>query len=151
MKKIFYFVFLLIIIVTGCENKKDTERIAQLESENKSLESKNAYLKSQQTSVEPTYHFNNSESNNNTHSYSSISDDSLLEEFKNYMSDNNFQFDSFNKNNKGIFINATIADNVSVRRLERGNPALFDALLERFKLIKYTNIFGTSVTLKHKP
>jgi hypothetical protein len=154
--KILNFVFCsLVILCSGCDNNKD--KIAKLEKEIESLKQENSRLQS----------FNNytppaapplpvtdlpddviDRGNNYINTYAQMSDARLVEEFKNYMSDEYFSFEEFLNSGKTIKIITLIVDNVKVRRLQRGNPEIFTEILNRFEKIIFTSsAYGNSITL----
>lgn len=143
MKYLIYFSFFL---VCSCNNNK----------EKVSTESTKTYPDNSWQSSNNTNSYNSSSGNSYYNertktNYYSLDDESLIEEFKNYLSDEFLHFSSFKINNKVITITSSAVDNVSVRRLEKNNPDLFNTVLSRYnKIIFYDDLLGDKVVLKPK-
>lgn len=143
---------ILLLILLGCNGNEQkiaelNGRIIELETENRNLKTELEGYRNQATT-----NYGPMPSNNNFGGYSEyamLDDESLIETFKDYMSDEIFHYQNLSYNNKGVRVKSTIASNVSVRRLEKGNPLLFEELLKRFRKITFISWDGT-VTLTPK-
>jgi hypothetical protein len=136
----------------GCENsskniiEQNNRTIDSLRQEISRLQY--LYNKDQQSSFADDNSINSYGISN--HRYSEMSKNELVEEFKDYMSDNYFEVESFKISGDIIRVQVGIVMNISVRKLERENPSLFNALLSSYSKIVFWDQFGKSVTLTEK-
>lgn len=154
--KILNFVFYsLVILCSGCDNNKD--KIAKLEKEIESLKLENSRLQSFNNYTPPAApplpipdlpDDLTDQGNNYINTYAQMSDARLVEEFKNYLSDEYYSFDEFVKSGNTIKITTHITDNVEVRRLQKKNPEIFAEMINRFdKIVFYSSILHNSITI----
>ncbi len=143
---------LLLLILMGCETDSKNKIIEQraeierLKEENRKLSAQVYYNSAQTNNYNqplPTNQGSNS-------SYLLTDNNTLVEEFKNYMGDEYFTINSFKLSGKIIKVECPVVSNVSIRRLERDNPTIFSELLSRFDKIVFYDDFGGSYTLKKK-
>jgi hypothetical protein len=150
-----FLITICLFIFSGCDNNKD--KIAKLEKEIESLKLENSRLQSYNNynpPPDPPLPIPDlpddliDQGDNYINTYAQMSDARLVEEFKNYMSDEYFSFDEFLNSGKTIKIITPIVDNVNVRRLQRGNPEIFTEILNRFEKVIFTSsALGNSITV----
>jgi len=143
-------IFLLILL--GCNSNE--QKFAELNGIINDLKIENRNLKAELEGYrnQATTNYGPMPSNNDLGGYSEyamMDDESLIETFKDYMSDEIFHYQNLSYNNKGVRVKSTIASNVSVRMLEKRNPMLFEELLKRFRKITFIS-WDETITLSKR-
>ena len=140
--KSFKFSFIILLFFLSCDTTS--------EKKIKDLERENELLKSQINSSRyiDTYRNNNNSSNFKS-SYFEMNDKQLLNEFKNFLSDESFSFNSAYSKNKTIYIQSYLTDNVIIRRLQKSNELIFSAVLSRFNKIIFSSPTGDRIIVSN--
>jgi hypothetical protein len=143
---------ILFLFLFGCKSASD-KKISELEAEILRLKEENLRLSNQISIMQqplPSPGIINGANDGNSFAYALMDNETLLEAFKNYMSDEYFSFKLFKVNQKIIRINCDYASNISIRRLEKTNPNIFNELLSRYEKIVFYDDFGQSISINKK-
>ena len=135
-----------LFMFSGCQNNQD--KITQLENEIATLKLENSALKYNSNKVNlPTSDYYG-QNDSKYQGYYMYSDAKLMEAFKNYMSDEFFSYNSFNRKGKVLRVGIPMVSNVSIRSIQKKNPDIFKELLNRVDKIVFFDDFGASMTIK---
>ncbi len=136
----------LVLFLSSCQNNQ--EKINQLENEITSLKAENNSLRLKGSSYPISSANNYGQSDSKVAGYYMYSDERLMEEFKDYMSDEFFSYTSFNKKGKALKIGIPYVSNISIRSIQKSNPEIFTEILKRVDKIVFFDPFGASMTIK---